>query len=161
MREPVRELAVVREQERAGRVRVQPSDRQHARFVLHEIDDDRPPMWISRGRDHPGRLVQEHVRERLGDEELPVEVDDVALLDERVQPSRDTVHTDAAPLDQLVCTPPGSDPGAGEVRVQAHRESFTLGANRSPMRGSFLGTLTAGGGWYFFPTRVGMWASPP
>ena len=115
--------------------------------MLHEIDDDRPPLGITRGRDHPGRLVQEHVGERLGDEELPVEIDDVALLDERVQPGRHAVHTHAAALDQLVGAPPGGDAGAGEVRVQAHGESFTFGANRSPMRGSFLVTLTAGGGW--------------
>ena len=34
VREPVRELAVVREQERPGRVRVEPADREDARLVL-------------------------------------------------------------------------------------------------------------------------------
>ena len=73
----------------------------------------------------PGGLVQEDVRERLRDEEPPVEVDDVALLDERVQPRVHAVDAHAARLDQLVGAAPGGDPGAREVGVQPHVESFT------------------------------------
>jgi hypothetical protein len=39
VREPVRELAVVREQERAGRIRVEPPDWDDARLVLDEPND--------------------------------------------------------------------------------------------------------------------------
>ena len=39
VREPVRELAVVREQERAGRVGVEAADRNDARGVVDEVDD--------------------------------------------------------------------------------------------------------------------------
>ena len=39
MREPVCEVAVVREQERAGRVRVEPPDRNDTRRMVDEIDD--------------------------------------------------------------------------------------------------------------------------
>ncbi len=97
MREPVRELAVVREQEHAGRVRVEAADRDDARLVLDELDDRGPPVRVARGRDDSRRLVQEDVRERLRQEEPPVEVDDVALLDERVQPRVDAVDAHAAP----------------------------------------------------------------
>ena len=43
VREPVRERAVVREQEGAGRLDVEPPDRDDARLVLDEVDDRRPP----------------------------------------------------------------------------------------------------------------------
>jgi hypothetical protein len=82
----VRELAVVREQERARSCRVEAADRDDARLVLDELDDRGPPVRIARGRDDSRRLVQEDVRERLRDEEPSVEVDHVALLDKRVQP---------------------------------------------------------------------------
>ena len=83
--EPVRELAVVREQERAGRVRVEPADRDDARLVADEADDGRPPVRVARGRDDARRLVQEHVGEPLRRERPPVELDPAARLDERVQ----------------------------------------------------------------------------
>ncbi len=47
MGEPVRERAVVREQERSGRVGVEPSDRDDARLVGHELDDGRPSLRVA------------------------------------------------------------------------------------------------------------------
>ena len=47
MREPVRERAVVREQERAGRVDVEPADRDDARLVLDQVDDGRPSLRVA------------------------------------------------------------------------------------------------------------------
>ena len=85
MREPVRERAVVREQERAGRVDVEPADRDDAGLVLDELDDRRPALWVARGRDDARRLVQEHVREPLLRDGLAVDEHDRAGLDERVQ----------------------------------------------------------------------------
>ena len=58
VREPVRERAVVREQERAGRVDVEPPDRNHARVVLDELDDGRPPLRVARGRDDAAGLCR-------------------------------------------------------------------------------------------------------
>ena len=69
--EPVRELAVVREQERAGRVGVEAADRDDPRLVADEADDRRPPVRVARGRDDARRLVQEHVREPLRRERRP------------------------------------------------------------------------------------------
>ena len=65
MRESVREIAVVRQQERAGRVDVEPPDRDDARLGGNEVDDGPPSVRVARRRDDAGRLVQEHVRERL------------------------------------------------------------------------------------------------
>ena len=79
VREPVRELAVVREQEDAGRVCVEAPDRDDARLVLDELDDGRPPLRVARGRHDPGGLVEEDVGDALREEEPPVEVDDSRL----------------------------------------------------------------------------------
>ena len=78
MREPVRERAVVRQQQRAGRVDVEPPDRHDARLVADERDDGRPPLRVARGRDDAGRLVQEDVRRALLLDPLAVHLDDVA-----------------------------------------------------------------------------------
>ena len=57
MGEPVRELAVVREQQHAGRVGVEPPDGDDARRVVDEADDGRAALRVARGRDHARRLV--------------------------------------------------------------------------------------------------------
>ncbi len=65
VREPVGERAVVREQERSGRVRVEPPDRDDARLAGHELDDGRSSLRIARGRDDARRLVEQDVAQRL------------------------------------------------------------------------------------------------
>ena len=63
--ERVRELAVVREQQRARRVDVEPADGDDARVVLDEPDHGRPALRVAGGRHDARRLVQEHVGEPL------------------------------------------------------------------------------------------------
>ena len=58
VREAVRELSVVREQERSGRVGVEPTDRDDARFARNEIDDRPAALRVARRRDHARGLVQ-------------------------------------------------------------------------------------------------------
>ena len=131
VRKRVRELAVVGEQERAGRVCVEPADRDDAGGVVDEVDDGSPPLWVARGRDHARRLVQEDVGERLQLDGAAVELDPVALRHEGVQLTRPAVDGDAARLDQLVGAAPRGDPGAGEVGVQAHSgDCFVESASR-------------------------------
>ena len=143
MREPVRELAVVREQERAGRVGVETSDRHDARLVRDELDDGRAAAGIARRGDDTGGLVQQQVGKPLLRDGPPVDLDAVAARDERVQLARRTVDAHAARLDQLVCLAPRSDAGPGEVRVQAHGcASFV--AITSPMGAGILVMLAAG-----------------
>ena len=76
--EPVRERAVVRQEQRTGRVDVEPADGHDARSVLDEIDDGGAPLRVAGGRDDARRLVQEHVRELLLCDRLPVDLDRVA-----------------------------------------------------------------------------------
>ena len=79
MREPVRERAVVRQEERAGRVGVEPADRDDAlRHVVHELDDRRPSLRVAGRRHGAGRLVQEDVGELLRRDGLAVDLDPVA-----------------------------------------------------------------------------------
>jgi len=120
VREPVRERAVVREQERAGRVRVEAADRNDALREVDEIDDGPAPARIPGRRHRPGRLVQEDVGEPLRHDRVSVHFDAVSARDERVQSARITVDGDAARLDQIVRAPARRDPGAREIGVQPH-----------------------------------------
>ena len=65
VREPMREGAVVRQQDRARRVGVQAADGYDPDARVDEADDRRAAVRVARGRHDTGRLVQEHVRERL------------------------------------------------------------------------------------------------
>ena len=80
MREPVREVAVVREQKRAGRVRVEPADRDDSRLVLDESDDGRAAVRIARRRHDAARLVKKNICDSLRHKQASVEVDDIARL---------------------------------------------------------------------------------
>ena len=124
VRKPVRERAVVREQEHAGRVDVEPPDRDDPRLVLDERDDGRPALRVAGRRDDARGLVQEHVGEPLLRDRPAVHLDDVPRLDERVQLARLAVHAHAAGLDQLVRLAAGGDtrPRAG-TRSDPHRRS--------------------------------------
>src|SRR5579884_236059 len=124
VREPVRELAVVREQERTGRVGVEPADGDDARGQVDETDDGRPTAGVARRRDDAGRLVEQHVGERLQLEWLAVELDAVARADEGVQAAGLAVDGDATGLDQLVGAAARGGTGAGEPGVEAHRRKF-------------------------------------
>jgi hypothetical protein len=61
--ETVRELAVVREQERSRGGSVEPADGDDPSRVLDERDDRRAALWVSRGRYDAGRLVEQHIGE--------------------------------------------------------------------------------------------------
>ena len=64
--------------------------------------------------------MQEHVRERLGREQLPVQLHPVRRLDEGGEPRHLAVHTHPARPDQLLGPTSRGDAGAGQVGVQAH-----------------------------------------
>jgi hypothetical protein len=121
VREAVRERPVVREQERAGRVCVEPPDRHDPNLVADEVEHRPAPLRVARRRHDAGRLVQEDIREPLLGDSLPVHLDDVASRDERVQLARRAVHAHASRLDQVVRLAARCHTGAGQVRVQPHR----------------------------------------
>ena len=112
MHEPVRELAVVREEERPGRVHVEPADGHDAVFVRHELDDGGPALRILGRRDDARGLVQEDVGERLEADALAVHFNHVPALDEGREPGDLVVHGHAAGLDQVVGPTAGSHSGA-------------------------------------------------
>src|SRR4029077_15054140 len=63
---PVGEVAVVRKQQRPGRVGIEPADRDDSdREVRDELDDGWPAVWIARRGDDARRLVAQYVGERL------------------------------------------------------------------------------------------------
>ena len=97
-------------------------------------DDGRPPVRVTRGRDRPGRLVQEPVGELLLRDRPAVDLDRVARADERVQLARLPVHADAAGLDQLVGTAPRGDARTSEVGVEPHGAILTTFSGRSQTR---------------------------
>ena len=70
MGEPVRERAVVGEQDQAGGVDVEPPDRVEPPRSADERDDRRAALGIGRGGDDPGRLVQRD-DDALGDRRAP------------------------------------------------------------------------------------------
>ena len=84
----MREVAVVRQEHRAGRVGVEPPDGDDARRRDDEVDHCPPSLRVAHGRDDACRLVQEHVCEPLLLEQPPVDLDAVAGLDERVELAR-------------------------------------------------------------------------
>ncbi len=124
VREPVSEVAVVREQERTGRIRIETTDGDDARRAADEIDHGSPTVRIARGRDETGRLVQKDVREPLRLNPLPVDLDAVACADVAVQAAGLAVDGHATSLDQLVGATTRGDAGASEKRVEPHAGSI-------------------------------------
>ena len=121
MRETVREIAVVRQEQRAGRVDVESPYRDDPRHLRYEIEDCPPSLGVARRRHDTGRLVQEHVREPLPFDPPPVHLDDVVRADDRVQLALHAVDPDTSGEDQLVGSAARGDARAGEVGVEAHR----------------------------------------
>ena len=120
VRQPVRELAVVREKQRAGGIHIEPAHRDDARLAGDEIDDRRPALRVVRGRKDACGLVQKDVAERLPLDTSPVDLDDVVFAHEGVQLARLVIHAHPSFEDQLVRTPTRGDARAGEERVQPH-----------------------------------------
>src|SRR5205085_2725082 len=77
VREAVSELAVVGQQQRAGRVGVEPSDRDDTRFGRHELDDGWAAVRVTGRGDDTRRLVEEEIGEPLLGYGTPVDLDPV------------------------------------------------------------------------------------
>ena len=99
---------------------VEPTDRRQSHVVADQVDHRGPPLRVARGRDRPGRLVEEHVRERLELDPCAVHLDPVAAPDLVVEAARLAVDGDPAGADQLVGPAARRDARAGQERVQAH-----------------------------------------
>jgi hypothetical protein len=120
VREPVRERAVVREQQRAGGVDVEAPDRDDARLVPDHVDHRSPPLRVARRRHDPLRLVEQDVPQPLHAHALAVHLHAVGGAHVGVELAARAVHRHAARFDQIVGRTAGGDTGPGEVRIQAH-----------------------------------------
>jgi len=116
----VREWTVVGQEQHAGRVAVEPPDRDHAHVPADEVDHRPPPARVARGRDRVPRLVEQHVAERLLADLAAVDTDGIRALDERVQLTAGAVHRHAPRLDQLVGGATRRDARACEVGIEPH-----------------------------------------
>ena len=104
MREAVREVAVVREEEQPLGVRVETADREHARLGRHEVGDDLAPLRIGERRHHTPWLVEQVVDEpRPHGERRAVHLDEIDEDVDAATQDRDfTVDRHPAVGDQLL-----------------------------------------------------------
>jgi hypothetical protein len=111
------ERPVVREEERAGGVGVQPPDGNDSPLVADQADDCRAPLGVAGRGDHVRGLVQEDVGERLRLDGASVHLDPVVSLHEGREAGDLAVHPHAPGADQLLGTAPRSDSCSREVSV--------------------------------------------
>ncbi len=123
---------VVRQQQRSGRVGVEPADGNDAGGMGDQTDDRRAALRIAGRRDDPGRLVQEDVGEGLQDDTSLIDLHPVATPDLRGELSRGTVDPDPPRLDQLVGTAARSDPRTRQEHVQSHGSLSSPAAGWKP-----------------------------
>ena len=120
MGETVRELAVVRQEQHTGRVRVEPADRNDAVAVPDEADDRRSPLRVTGRRDDARGLVEQDPDERLRGETLPVELDAVGLRDPGSEPCDPAADRHSPGADQLVGRPSRANARPCQVGIQTH-----------------------------------------
>lgn len=108
----VGQLAVVRDQQQAFGLFVEPADRENPFAKLREqINDSRTPRWIVIRADNPARLVEREVHLALQLDLLAVELN---LLRIRIGTERDVgddlaIDTDSASRDVLLALSPSVD----------------------------------------------------
>ena len=125
MGEPVRKRSVVRQEEDARRVAVEPPHGDDPHLAADEVDHGRPALRVARRRDRAARLVQQNVPKPLGADRAAVDADVVGAADEGIQLAGCAVHRHPPRLDQLVGASPRGDTGPREVGVQSHRAPFS------------------------------------
>jgi len=124
VRQPIGELAVVGQQDQAGRVGIQPADRVQAHRSTDHVDDRRAPLWVARGRDDPRGLVDrvDDALHRTFADPVPVHRDlvngfYVARRIEHQLPA----HPHPPGADDLLRSAARGDPCAGEELGESHR----------------------------------------
>ena len=121
VREPVGQVAVVREEQQALGVGIEAADREHARLGGHELDDGRAPVRVARRRDHTRRLVQQVVDEvgRRRDRDA-VDCDPLVSRIDPTAKRRDlAVDGDPPMLDELFARPAAAVAGARQDLLEA------------------------------------------
>src|SRR5439155_809034 len=121
--QPVRELAVVGEQDQPGAVGVQAPDRvQPPRAARSQLDDGGPGVGVARRGDHAPGLVH-RVDDALARraQRLAVERDAARVVDVARRVGDDLpAHADPSRADDVLGGAPGGDAVVGKVLGQAH-----------------------------------------
>jgi hypothetical protein len=81
MREPVGQLAVVRQQDQARGVGIEAPDRVEAARRAHQLDHGGPTVGVAGRRHHPGWLVQRMDLVRFGRDLAPIDRHPTRLVD--------------------------------------------------------------------------------
>jgi len=121
MREPMRERAVVGEDEHSSRIAVEAPHGDDADLPAHEVDHRRSTARVARRRDRPPRLHEQYVAQSALPDLPAVDPHDIGALDERVELPRGIVHGHLPRLDQLVGLATRGDTSTGEEGIEAHR----------------------------------------
>lgn len=122
MKEPEREVAVVREEERAARVEVETTHGDDTRRDLLQVfRDRRSPRGIAHGADDVSRLVEDEVVLLFREHALAVDLDPRRL---RIGPTAElrddlAVHGDPPRDDERLRLSAGRDSGASEDLLKA------------------------------------------
>jgi hypothetical protein len=122
MRKPLRDIAIIREQEQTFRLCVQAPDVEQTReFRRQQIKNGVVRVRIFPSADESGWFMQ-HDGERRGNvNKFAIHLDVVARVGLRTEVSAGfTVDRDPARRDQFVAVPARSDARRGEETVQAH-----------------------------------------
>jgi len=131
VREREREIAVVRQQQHAGRIVIEPSDRHQPRRLRSalracKIVDRSTPLGVVHRRYDPDGFVQDQHFALRHHDRAPVDVDAIAVVDSRAELADElTVDTHLAGDDQLFGRAAGRNAGKREKALESHGESAT------------------------------------
>lgn len=124
MRQALREIAVIGEDQESLGLRVEPADIEEARELRGQKMENRVArVRIGAGGNEAGRFVENQVKFAFTAHQLAAHFDVVALAGLRAEVGANaTVNRNAPICDEPVAMPPRSDTGGGEETVQAHGE---------------------------------------
>ena len=124
MSEPLREFAVVGENEETFALRIEPADVEKSRkFRREQIEDGIARVRIAFGRNKTGRLVQDNRQWKIDMNELAIHFHVIARGRLRTEiRARFSVDGDATSCNQLIAMTARTDTGGGKKAIQTHRE---------------------------------------
>lgn len=128
VRHSLREVAIVRQDEEAFGLRIEPADIEKARELRgQEVEDRVARVGVGAGRNKPDGFVQDDVELAFATHQPAPDFDVISLGGLRAEVGADAaVDRDAAVGNQLIAMPPRTGTGGGEKTIQAHREKLRV-----------------------------------